>query len=196
MHPRPFTSKTRVALAIARGIAAARGDRDITPTHIAAGIFREGSNLGLAALWYAGLSETAIKTLGGEFERSLPKPPGDVQPRQVTVDLTAGEAVITNQAELEMDRLEDPYLGTEPFSACDFAFSQRCYGPPGATWNHSGNVRCRASGIQARRPAAATRQGRLTLLAARRHKVRRVTSPLARLVYGFLIGAAAAEVGR
>ena len=115
MHPRPFTSKTRVALAIARGIAAARGDRDITPTHIAAGIFREGSNLGLAALWYAGLSETAIKTLGGEFERSLPKPPGDVQPRQVTVDLTAGEAVITNQAELEMDRLEDPYLGTEHF---------------------------------------------------------------------------------
>jgi ATP-dependent Clp protease ATP-binding subunit ClpA len=100
-------------MAIARGIAAARGDRDLTATHIAAGIFREGANPGLGALWYAGLSETAIKTLGFELENSLGEAPGHIPPRLVTIDLTPGEEEVVHAAEIEVSRLGDPYLGTE-----------------------------------------------------------------------------------
>lgn len=68
---RPLTSRTRVALAIARGIAAARGDRDLTETHIAVGILREGSNPALSALWYAGMSENEMRQLSSHLEHSL-----------------------------------------------------------------------------------------------------------------------------
>ena len=112
---RPFSSRTRVALAIARGIAAARGDRDLSATHIAAGIFREGANPALAALWHAGMPEERIRRYASELERSLGKPPGHIPPRQVTIDISPGEEQITRSAEIEMKRRGDPYLGTEHF---------------------------------------------------------------------------------
>ena len=37
-----LTTRTRVALAIARGIAASRGDDDLSPEPIALGLLREG----------------------------------------------------------------------------------------------------------------------------------------------------------
>lgn len=110
---RPLTSSTRVALAIARGIAAARGDQDLTPTHIAVGIFREGSNPGLAALWYAGMSEDQIRRLPFELEHSLGEPPGHIPPRLVTIDLTPGEEGVLRASELEAENFGSPYLGTE-----------------------------------------------------------------------------------
>jgi ATP-dependent Clp protease ATP-binding subunit ClpA len=51
----PFTSRTYVALSIARGIAAGCGHADITPAHIALGILREGENAAVAALQFAGV---------------------------------------------------------------------------------------------------------------------------------------------
>lgn len=110
---RPLTSRTRVALAIARGIAAARGDLDLTPTHIAIGIFREGSNPALAALWYAGMSEDTIRGIALELERSLGEAPGDIPPRAVTINLSPGEEQMLRSAELEADHFGSPFLGTE-----------------------------------------------------------------------------------
>lgn len=111
--PRPFTSRTRVALAIARGIAGARGDTDLSSTHIALGILREGANAAIAALWYAGLTEADMNTLRVELEQALGDPPGWIPPRQVTIDLTPGEAEVIRLADVEADRLGDPYLGAE-----------------------------------------------------------------------------------
>ena len=110
---RPLTSRTRVALAIARGIAAARGDRDLSETHIAVGILREGSNAALSALWYAGMSENDMRRLSSYFEHSLGEPPGYIGPREVTIELTAGEQELLRLSDLEADQLNDPYLGTE-----------------------------------------------------------------------------------
>jgi ATP-dependent Clp protease ATP-binding subunit ClpC len=110
---RPLTSRTRVALAIARGVAAARGDHDLSATHVVVGILREGANPALSALWYAGLSESSIRRLSSHFEQSLGDSPGHVPPRQVTIDVTPGEEEVLRQSEMEADRLSDPYLGTE-----------------------------------------------------------------------------------
>jgi ATP-dependent Clp protease ATP-binding subunit ClpA len=111
--PLPFTSRTRVAVAIARAIAAARGDRDLTPTHIAVGILREGANAAIAALWYAGLSERTIRALHLDLEHSLSEPPGRIPPRQVTVDATPGEDAVARLGEAEADRFGDSFVGVE-----------------------------------------------------------------------------------
>ena len=110
---RPLTSRTRVSLAIARAIAAARGDRDLTETHIAVGILREGSNPALSALWYAGMSENEIRRLSSHLENSLGEPPGHIAPREITIELTAGERELLRLSEIEADQLNDPFLGTE-----------------------------------------------------------------------------------
>ena len=110
---RPLTSRTRVALAIARGIAAGRGDRDLTTTHIAVGILREGANPALSALWYAGMSEGVILRLSSHLEHSLGESPGHTVPRQVAIDLTPGEEQVLRLSEIEADQFDDPYIGTE-----------------------------------------------------------------------------------
>jgi ATP-dependent Clp protease ATP-binding subunit ClpC len=110
---RPFTSRTRVALAIARGIAAARGDRDLTPTHIMVGILREGNNPAMGALWYAGVTEQDFPRLRFDFEHSLSDERGHAPPREVTIALTAGEESIINLADIEAQSFGDPYIGTE-----------------------------------------------------------------------------------
>jgi RimJ/RimL family protein N-acetyltransferase len=112
-RPRPLTSHTRVALAIARGTAAARGDRNLTPTHVAFGIFKEGQSAGLAALWYAGMSEGAIRGFSSKLESSLGNPPGFMPVRQVAIDSSPGEEEILQLSEIEVVELSDPYLGTE-----------------------------------------------------------------------------------
>src|SRR5688500_7333888 len=104
---RPLTSRTRVALAIARGIAAARADRDLTPTHIAIGIIREGSNPVLAALWYAGMTEKEIRHFAFELEFSLGEPPGHIPPRLVAIELSAGEEEVLRLSDVEADHFED-----------------------------------------------------------------------------------------
>ena len=110
---RPFTSRTRVALAIARGFAAARGDTNLNPRHIALGVIREGANAAIAALWYAGLSEAEITRLRFDIEHSFGEPTGRPAPRQVTIDVTSGEDTVIRLAEIEADRFGDDYLGLE-----------------------------------------------------------------------------------
>lgn len=109
----PLTSRTRVALAIARGLAAARGDRDLTPIHIALGIFREGSNPGLAALWYAGMSENDIRRFHLVLEDLLGDAPGHTSPRLVAIESSNGEEEVLRSSDAEAHRLSDQYLGTE-----------------------------------------------------------------------------------
>jgi len=80
----PLASRTRVALAIARGVAAA--------------IRR--------------INWRRDKSLGFRLEHSLGEPPGYIPPRLVTIDVTPGEEELTRLAEIEMRRRGDPYLGT------------------------------------------------------------------------------------
>lgn len=113
MKLRPLTSRTRVALAIARGIAAARGDRDLTPIHIALGIFREGSNPGIAALWYAGMSENDLRRFYLVLENLLGDAPGHTPPRLVAIESTVGEEEVLRLADAEAEHFNHPYLGAE-----------------------------------------------------------------------------------
>lgn len=84
----PLTTHTRVVLAIARGIAASRGDEDLSSTHIALGLLREGENSALAVLDRAGVDLRALRseleaTLGPlgrpRPEVALPSSPGEEQ---------------------------------------------------------------------------------------------------------------------
>ena len=133
---RPLTSRTRVALAIARGMAAARGDTDLTAAHIVIGILRERRNFGVAALADLGLQERGIDTLSSEFEHSLPGKRGRVAARDVAIDLTPGETEILAAAEREANDLNDEYLGTEhillALLRADHAIAQR-FGERGIT---------------------------------------------------------------
>ena len=110
---RPLTSRTRVALAIARGIAAARGEHDVTAVHAAIGILREGGNPALSALWYAGMSPNVIRNLHVELERALGAAPGKTEPRRVTVDDSPGEQELLRAGENEAVQLNDEFLGTD-----------------------------------------------------------------------------------
>lgn len=110
---RPLTSRTRVSLAIARGLAAARGDRDLTETHVASGIFREGKSMAIAAMWYAGMSESVIRGLPAQLEHSLGKPPGGMPPRLVAIDSSPGEEAILKLGDVEAAAFGDSHLGDE-----------------------------------------------------------------------------------
>jgi ATP-dependent Clp protease ATP-binding subunit ClpA len=110
---RPFTSRTRVALAIARAVAAGRGDDDLTPTHLAIGIFRELKNPGVAALYGAGIEASVLQYLATELESSLGEAVGTSKPRQIAIDVTPGETAVIARAEKEAELLNDQYVGTE-----------------------------------------------------------------------------------
>jgi ATP-dependent Clp protease ATP-binding subunit ClpC len=103
----PLTTRTRIALAIARGIAASRGDDDVTPSHIALGLLREAENPAVAALQHGGVDLRAIRR---EFEVEL-GPPGRPRPREVTLQLTPGEQRIGDLATTESRLRNEEYLG-------------------------------------------------------------------------------------
>ena len=107
----PLTSRTRVALAIARGIAASLGHSDLTPGHIALGLLREGQNPAVAALDHAGAD---LRLLRRELERTL-DPPAQPRPREVALSSTTGEQQLVDKAAVEGHQRNDPYLGTEHF---------------------------------------------------------------------------------
>ena len=96
----PFTSRTYVALSIARGMAAAYGHTDVTAAHIALGILREGENAAVATLHFAGVE---IRKLRHELEAELP-PHGRTR---------FGEVEIVELAVAEATELKDPYLANE-----------------------------------------------------------------------------------
>ena len=68
-HTRPVTSRTRIAIAIARGIAAAYGHGEAGECHFALGVLREGENPAVGALHRAGVP---LRELRQTLERALP----------------------------------------------------------------------------------------------------------------------------
>jgi ATP-dependent Clp protease ATP-binding subunit ClpC len=99
-----------VALAIARAIAAARGDADVTPTHIALGLIREGENAAVAVLEHRGV---ALRSLRRELERLLGPPPGGTEPEAVVLPLTQGERDVLAAAGAWSRREGDEHVGPE-----------------------------------------------------------------------------------
>ena len=105
----PFTNRTYVSIAIARGIAAAKGHADITAAHIALGIVQEGANIAVAALHRAGVPLRHLRYL---LESELP-PQGRPHFGEVILPPTPGEHEIVERAAAEVAKLNDPYLGDE-----------------------------------------------------------------------------------
>jgi ATP-dependent Clp protease ATP-binding subunit ClpC len=105
----PFSSRTRVALSIARALAAAMGHDDVTDAHVMIGILREGENPAVAALQHAGVP---LERLRQELEQALP-PLGRPRPREVARPLTKGERRLVARGDVERRRLRHRPLGTE-----------------------------------------------------------------------------------
>ena len=106
---RPFSTRTRVSLAIARGIAAGRGDGDLTAAHVLLGLLKEGKNPAVAVMQRA---DVPVALLAQELEAEL-GPQGRPVPRQVVLDSTQGEAALVRKADHTADKRGDSYVGTE-----------------------------------------------------------------------------------
>jgi ATP-dependent Clp protease ATP-binding subunit ClpC len=104
-----FTTRTRVALAIARGIAAASGSDDVSPAHIALGLIREGENPAVAALDHAGVP---LRALRKEITAEL-GPPGHPRRGEVALPATPGEQQVVDRAAAEARERNHEYVGTE-----------------------------------------------------------------------------------
>ena len=70
---RSLTSRARVVLAIARGVAAGRGDPNVTAIHVAIGLATEGQSMAAAALQLAGVPLGVLRV---ELEAELGPPSG------------------------------------------------------------------------------------------------------------------------
>ena len=104
-----FTARTRVALAIARGLAAASGSEDLTPAHIALGLIREGENPAVGALQHAGVPLRAIrKEITDELGPRRPPRRGEV-----ALPSTPGEEQVVDRAIAEARQRNHEYVGTE-----------------------------------------------------------------------------------
>src|SRR5687767_10894455 len=105
----PFTSRTYVALAIARGIAAGLGHTDLTEAHIALGVLRESENLAVDALYRAGVP---LRELRHELEAALP-PRGHPRFGEVVLPATPGEVRIVDRAVAEAVDRNEAFLANE-----------------------------------------------------------------------------------
>ena len=108
-EPLPYSTRLRVTLALARGIAAARGDTDLTPIHAALGLLREGENAAVAMLEHAGVPLGRVRqdlevALG---ERGWPRQ------EEVVLPLTDGERGLVQEARRQAQLREDPFVGPE-----------------------------------------------------------------------------------
>jgi ATP-dependent Clp protease ATP-binding subunit ClpC len=108
-EPLPYSTRLRVALALARGIAAARGDTDLTPIHAALGVLREGENAAVAMLEHAGVPMDRVRhdleiALG---ERGWPRR------EEVVLPLTDGERGLVHRARGQAQLRGDPFVGPE-----------------------------------------------------------------------------------
>lgn len=107
--PVPLSSRARVALAIARGVAASVGHRDLRPSHVAIGLLREAENPAVAALHAAGISLHALRR---ELEVAL-EPRGGTNPTEVAIPLTQGEEQLVMAALDEARQRQDEFLGPQ-----------------------------------------------------------------------------------
>src|SRR3712207_4858907 len=106
--PLPYSTSLRLCLAIARGIAATRGDSDLTSLHVALGIRREGENPAVAALMHAGVAPDKVRF---EIERALGEPQGLPRPGEVCIGATPGEQRVVDDACRASRECGDEYLG-------------------------------------------------------------------------------------
>lgn len=103
----PLSSRARVSLAIARGIAAARGDDDVSPAHIALGLLHEGENAAVATLHHAGADLHALRS---DLESAL-GPEGRPRPGEVSLPSAPGESLVLTQAATESQGRHAAFLG-------------------------------------------------------------------------------------
>jgi len=103
----PLTTRARVALATARGIAAAFGHDELRPEHVALGLIREGENPAVAVFHASGV---ALRTVRRDLEALL-EPRGQPRPREVVLPLTAGEARMVEAAAAQASLRNDEFLG-------------------------------------------------------------------------------------
>lgn len=106
LSPIPLTSHLRVALAMARGIAASMGHRDLEPIHVALGLLREGENAAVAVLHSAGVP---LRSLRRELEGALER--GHPSPTEVALPETPGERQLLSAALHEAREHHDEFLG-------------------------------------------------------------------------------------
>ena len=106
----PLTTRGRIALAIARALAAGRGDPDVTPTHMALGLLREGENGAVALLDFRGRTSPTLRTA---LELALGPITGRPLPGEVVVPLTPGEGRLVAQARVEAEVHGHEYIGPE-----------------------------------------------------------------------------------
>lgn len=104
-----LSTEARISLAIARGIAAARGDDDVSPTHIALGILRDERNPGVAILWRVGVP---LPLLRHELELGL-GPPGRPRPHEAVLPTAPSERQAIDGAEAESRQRGDGHIGTQ-----------------------------------------------------------------------------------
>ncbi|MGH7551812.1 MAG: Clp protease N-terminal domain-containing protein, partial [Longimicrobiales bacterium] len=105
----PLTTRTRIAVAIARGFAASLGHDNVTATHISVGLLREGENPAVAVLHQSGVALRAIRR---ELEGLLDSR-GRTGPEEVALPLTPGEQQVVEHARAESRLRDDENLGTE-----------------------------------------------------------------------------------
>ena len=105
----PYSTRLRVALALARGIAAAHGEVDLSPIHAALGVLREGQNAGVAMLAHA---EVSLNGVRHELEAALGEP-GRPQPEEVALPLTDGERRLVDEARQQAALRGDPFIGPQ-----------------------------------------------------------------------------------
>ena len=106
----PYSSRARIALAIARAIASGRGETDLTPIHIALGLIREGENAAVAVLQHRGV---AVRDLRRELEVLLGPPVSRTRPEEVVVPISPGEERVIDQARNWSRREGDEHVGPE-----------------------------------------------------------------------------------
>ncbi len=91
--PLPCSTRLREVLALARGIAAARGDANRTPVHVTLALLRERQNVAVDMLTVAGVP---LSKLRSDLELTLGEPTKP-QP-DVVLPLTDGERALRRDA--------------------------------------------------------------------------------------------------
>src|SRR5947208_15542603 len=110
-----LATRARIAVGIARGVAASVGDHDLTPAHVALGVLRELENPAVAALWRAC---GPIPVLRWEIEHRLQsetehRGPRRQTPGDVILPSTPGEQRMLELASAEARLRNDPYVPSE-----------------------------------------------------------------------------------
>jgi ATP-dependent Clp protease ATP-binding subunit ClpA len=96
-------------MALARGIAAARGDADLTPLHATLGFLREGENAAVAALGHASVPLNSVRR---DFELALGEPKSP-RPDEVALPLTDGERRLMQEARSQALLCGEPFVGPQ-----------------------------------------------------------------------------------